>query len=478
MQAEFKILTAAQVAKSEKQTIDSGAALETLMERAGAAVYQHIITKYPPQPTQVVCGPGNNGEDGYVVARLLKQQGWPVQVVATPLKQVSPAAKEWTDLTLEFDPSSIKEGALIVDGIFGTGLKYQLDGIYAQMVEALNQKADHIISIDIPSGIHTDTADVMGVAIKANATVTFNFRKPAHVLLPGRQYCGNLTIYDIGLEALDADEIHVYLNNPILWQQLYSLPDETTHKYMRGFLHILGGSEMTGAARFAADAARRMGTGMVLIASLEKAQAIYEAECAGVLTKSIHKPEEFADNEQATVALIGPGSGRTDFTKSVVLAWLKTGKPCVLDADALYVFKDNADELFKMIKGPVVLTPHEGEFSRLFKAMGSKIERAQQAATQSGAVVLLKGADTVIADPKGLTLVQDHSSAFLATGGTGDILAGMIASLLGQGLDGLSASGFATWVHSQIAENIGLGFLAEDMPANIPIILKEILSRD
>lgn len=463
---------------AEKYTIEQGASVQELMERAGRAVFLEITSRYSKSPIQVICGPGNNGGDGYVVARLLQEAGWTVSVIAPLEPNKAHSYSLWKGETKPFDTESLESGSLMVDAMFGIGLQRDLDNHYAAMVTAMNSMASHIISVDIPSGVHTDSAHIMGFAVEADLTVTFNFRKPGHLLLPGRMRCGEVVLHDIGLHHKQNGESLVYANHPSLWRHLYPLPTELSHKYSRGYLNILGGVEMTGAARLVAMAARRMGIGMTRIESRPESHEIYQAECLGTLTKAIKEPAEFAEEERLTAAVLGPGCGRSHFTKEAVLVWLETEKPCVLDADALYIFKDDPGELFSKLYPGVVLTPHEGEFHHLFDLTGNKIERVQKAAALSGATVLLKGADTVISDPSGLTIIDADTSSHLATGGTGDVLAGMIGALLAQNVPSLAAASIASYTHVMAAQRIGLGLIAEDIPDKIPEILKEILQRD
>ena len=388
---------------AERHTVENGTPVTTLMERAGNAVFEEIIKRFQPQLVQVICGPGNNGGDGYVVARLLQERGWPVEVIAPSQPNKAHSYALWQGTTRPFSPDSLAANALFVDAIFGIGLVRDLDDSFSAVVSRMNEIASPIVAIDIPTGVHTDTGHIMGFAAQANLTITFNFRKPGHLLLPGREKCGELVVHNIGLLRPEDESGDLYVNHPSLWQHLYPLPTDLSHKYNRGYLNILGGPEMTGAARLAASSARRMGVGMTRIESLPVSHDVYKAECVGTLTRAISRPEEFANEERVSAALIGPGSGRSEFTKKTVLAWLDTEKPCVLDADALFVFKDNPQELFGKLYPEVVLTPHEGEFQNLFNVTGNKMQRAQEAARLCRATILLKGADTVIAHPSGLT---------------------------------------------------------------------------
>lgn len=463
-----------QIKRAESYTIESGTSVETLMERAGLSVFEEISIRYQKQPVQVLCGPGNNGGDGYVIARLLSEAAWPVEVLepAEPSKALS--RSKWSGPTLNLSCENLKEN-LIVDALFGIGLKRNVQKPYSEIITALNSKPRPVVSVDIPSGIDSDTGAAQGCAIKSNLTVTFDLKKIGHLILPGKSYCGELTVKPIGIMRDPAEIIQVYANTPELWQHLFPLPDEFTHKYTRGFLSILGGDQMPGAAILASLAARRTGVGMCRIESTTSAIDRYKNHTIGTLTQSISNGLEFANDQRITAALIGPGCGQNDITRQAVLTWLETKKPCVLDADALTLFKNNPQDLFERLHPAVVLTPHEGEFSHLFNLDGCKIEKVQQASNLCGAIVLLKGSDTVIADPTGLTVIQQENSPFLATGGTGDILAGMIASLLAQGMPSIAAAACATYTHSKAASTFGIGLIAEDIPNLIPPVLKTFM---
>lgn len=456
--------------------MDLGISIPELMEKAGISVVEAIEKAYKKQPVQVICGPGNNGGDGYVVARHLQKKGWPVTVMGAEQKNPPSSKTLWNGPIQAMDENQVAASGIIVDAIFGLGLSKPLRDIYEALVKAINHSKALVVAVDIPSGIQSDTGEIMGYAVKADLTVTFNFKKPGQVLIPGRNYCGSVVVKDIGLKS-PAGEL-ICENHPNLWKHLYPFPTPTSHKYNRGYLAILGGSQITGAARLAAEAARRIGAGLVQIQSLPDVYALYKQECLGVLTREIHEATDFAMDPRFSAALIGPGSGRTDFTHQVVLSWLQTKKPCVLDADALYVFKEDPQKLFNNLHDKVILVPHEGEFSYLFERRVSKIESALEAATISNAVVLLKGADTVIAHPNGRVLVQTQDSPYLATGGTGDVLAGMIAGLLAENVDSLMAAGMGAFVHVKVAQKIGLGLIAEDIAHAIPSVLKDILTRD
>lgn len=448
------------------------------MERAGTAVVKHITSNYLRQPTTVICGPGKNGGDGYVVARQLQKQGWPVKVVAAPGEETTYGERTWIGEKRPFEADSIDENCLVVDALFGTGLTRALTGEFLEIVERVNKVANHIISIDIPSGIHSDSGDVLGTAVKASTTVTFNVRKPGHILLPGKTFAGHILIKDIGIVCPPSQECQIFVNHPVFWIKQIPTPEHHTHKYSRGTLQVYGGPDTIGASLLATQAARRLGAGYVSLWCDPKVKDNYQGFTPGLVVREFQKPEEFIDQYDHSSFLVGPGAGQSDFVQDLVLKILKTGRPCVLDADALSVFKSSPEKLHKSLHDKCIITPHQGEFERIFDISGGKIDRTQKAAQMTGAIVLFKGADTVISDPTGKTHVQDDSTPRLATAGTGDVLAGMIASLLSQGMPPMEAASCSVWLHSQAAKAFGVGLIAEDIPDLIPEILRKLRTRD
>ena len=471
------VLTTAEVIELEKRTVKAGISFTTLMEKAGAAVYQTIVENFQPTATTILCGPGNNGGDGYVVAKLFKANGWSVKVAtksstAAMSRHATLHRSQWDGEIIDLDLAALEGCGLVVDGLFGTGLARDLTGDYQTMV---SQSQIPCVSIDIPSGINSDTGQIMGGAIKAQITVTFGYRKPGHLLLPGRVHTGQLVVADIGFIEPDLEEITTFVNRPELWQPYVQESSLEDHKYKRGHVLIRGGIEMTGAARLASHAARRIGAGMVTISCAPEVRQIYALSTPGVLTVEETDFGDLLVNKPKSAVLLGPGNGVNQATKQAVVTTLSSRTPCVLDADALTVFEDNPDELFDLIVGPCILTPHEGEFSRLFNHQGDKISRSQAAAQQSGAVVLLKGADTVIVASEGSPImIQDNAPPYLATAGTGDVLAGILVGLLGQGFDPFIAACIGSWLHGEAANRIGFGLIAEDLPDIIPTIYSSL----
>jgi NAD(P)H-hydrate epimerase len=361
----------------------------------------------------------------------------------------------------------------VIDALFGAGLTRRVEGIAAGLIDRMNGDKLAAVAVDVPSGLHGDSGEVMGTAPHAQLTVTFFRAKPGHYSLEGLRRCGELQVADIGIPAAVLGKIAPLLwrNEPALWAHALRRSDPGDHKYARGHLTILGGAASTGAARLAALAARRAGAGLVTIASPEAAAAIYRAAEPGnlVTTSSVG---ELLDDERRNAFLIGPGSGVAERTREAVLQALAKRRAVVLDADAVTAFADDPARLFAAVAGPALLTPHEGEFRRLFPdlaAVASKVERARTAAKRSGATILLKGADTIVAAPDGRAVINVHAPAALATAGSGDVLAGIAAGLVARGLGPLAAGAAAAWVHGECAYRFGKpGLIAEDLLDRLP----------
>src|SRR5690606_25398379 len=336
-----------------------------------------------------------------------------------------------------------------------------------------------VCAVDVPSGLDGATGHVRGVAVPAEVTVAFFRKQPGHLLMPGRQLCGELVIADIGIadEALQEVGPDTFENGPALWLQGYPWPAIDGHKYGRGHALVLGGEAMTGAARLAARAAQRAGAGLVTVATPAPAWPVYAAALESIMVQAIDGWDGFqallADTRK-NVAIIGPGAGVNEHTRRCTLAALATRRAAVLDADAITAFAEAPQELFRAIHGPCVLTPHEGDFARLFDAGGDKLSRARQAAARSKAVVLLKGPDTVIAAPDGRAAINANAPPWLATGGTGDVLAGVIGGLLAQGMHAFEAACAAAWLHGECGNAAGPGLIAEDLPAALPGVLRRL----
>lgn len=484
------VLTVAEMGRADALAIASGISGQSLMEAAGEAVAREVRRRWPRSPVAVLCGPGNNGGDGFVAARHLSDAGWPVRLALlgdrSTLRGDAAAMAAWWSREIEPLTPAVLEGAgVVIDAIFGAGLTRPIDGAAREVIEEINCRRLACLSVDLPSGVHGDTGQIMGAAPQAMATVTFFRKKPAHLLLPGRTLCGETTVVDIGIPATVLEQIHPALgeNQPGLWLRNLPWPSVGGHKYDRGHLIIAGGDIMTGAARLAARGARRIGAGLVTVACSRKAHSIYASDQPGTIVLPSDTDEDFAailSDSRRNALLIGPGHGVSAVTRRRVLAGLTARKRCVLDADAITSCAHRADRLFSAAAGATcVLTPHDGEFARLFPdlaEMAGKVARAQAAAKRSGMTILLKGADTVIAGADGRAVINSNAPPTLATGGSGDVLAGMVAGLLSAGMDPFEAAAAAVWMHGESALRCGCVLIAEDLPDRIPDVLNDLRS--
>lgn len=494
------LLTPAEMALADRASIDAGVSGIDLMEAAGHAVANAVQRYWSIRPVLVLCGPGGNGGDGFAAARHLAVAGWQVRLASLcPVAALSGDAAHhaslWHGPVEGFSVSLLNDAQIVVDAIFGSGLSRSVDGTAGMMIEAMIQRASVICAVDVPSGMDDATGAVLGVAAPAAVTVTFFRKKPGHLLSPGKTLCGKLEVADIGtpesvFDAIKAEigktgeRCQTWENGTALWESAYPWPHPEGHKYQRGHALILGGAKITGASRLTARAATRVGAGLVTLAAPKQVWAVYATALTGVMVRALRRDQagqvniDFADllsDVRHNAIAIGPGVGVGDGTRGAVIGALSTRRAVVLDADALTSFAEEPAILFKAINGPCVLTPHEGEFARLFDVAGDKLTRARQAAKTSGAVVLLKGSDTVIAEPGGRAVINSNAPATLATGGSGDVLTGFVTGLLAQGLDPFRAACAATWLHGEVATAFGAGLIAEDIPDGLPDVLNRLL---
>jgi NAD(P)H-hydrate epimerase len=454
-----------------------------LMQNAGEAVAREIQRRFSPRAVSVLCGPGNNGGDGFVAAAMLAQSGWPVRVallgeVESLHGDAQYHARRWSGVIEALSPALIENADLVIDALFGSGLNRRLDHKVKDVLGYATRRALPIVAVDIPSGIMGDGGENIGAA-PAVCTVTFMRKKPGHLLLPGREACGDVVVADIGIPqaVLDSLGLDTWENTPALWLDKLPRWHANINKYSRGHALLYGGYPMTGAARMAARAAARSGAGLTTIAVPEHAFAIYAAALTSIMAQPLAQDEDFARllaDPRYTAFSIGPGAGVSDATRLRALRMLNTGKPVVIDADAISAFASRPGELFQAIHGACVITPHEGEFKRIFDVSGDKLARARQAARRSGAVVVLKGADTVIAAPDGRAVINSNAPATLATAGSGDVLGGFILGLLSQDMEAFPAAAAAVWLHAAAAASFGAGLIAEDLPDLLPAVLRQL----
>ena len=483
MKLQKALLSVRQMGDADRLTVAAGTPARTLMESAGKAVASEIERRWPARPVTVLCGPGNNGGDGFVAARLLAEAGWPVRIALLGARshlagEARHHAEQWSGTVEPLTPAAIDGAKLVVDAIFGSGLSRALAGPAQETLAAAAHKGLMIVAVDVPSGLMGDTGEAFG-AVAAVLTVTFSCKKPGHLLLPGRLLCGEVVVADIGIPPSVIEQIvpDTFENDPRLWIADLPRPHDGSNKYTRGHALIFGGYPMTGAARMAARAAARAGAGLTTLAVPEIALPIYAAALTSVMVQCLATPEDFdrlLKDQHISALLIGPGAGASQETRTRVLAMLATGRPTLLDADAITAFQDDPPALDRAIVGPCVLTPHDGEFRRLFDPGGDKLTRTRRAALRSGAIIVLKGSDTVIAAPDGRVVINANAPPTLATAGSGDVLSGIGLGLLAQGMNPFLAAAAAVWLHGAAGTEFGPGLIAEDLPDLLPCVLRRL----
>lgn len=507
----LELLTSQEMGAADRQAVVLGVASLTLMENAGRCVADAVATLAPAGGRiGVLAGPGNNGGDGFVAARLLEERGFDVLLgllgsTAELRGDAAVMAGRWTGEVRPAGALALEDCDVIVDALFGAGLSRPLEGQAAEVVEAINAAGKPVVAVDVPSGLDGSTGEAAGPVVRATHTVTFFRRKPGHVLLPGRLLCGAVTVADIAIPeaVLAAVRPQTFLNGPALWLGSFPWPRLEGHKYSRGHAVVVSGpAAATGAARLGARGALRVGAGLVTVAAEQEAVAVNAAHLTAIMLRAYRGPlglAELLSDARKNAVLIGPGRGVGTDVVEEVMTLLATAAAVVLDADALTAFADGQENggsafgftpmsarapspgragLMSAIKrrqAAVVLTPHEGEFQRLFPGLsGSKLERVRTAAQDSGAVVVLKGPDTVIAAPDGRAVINDNGPPWLASAGTGDVLAGFVTGLLAAGMPAFPAASAAVWLHGACAAARGPGLIAEDLPERLPEILDRL----
>jgi ADP-dependent NAD(P)H-hydrate dehydratase / NAD(P)H-hydrate epimerase len=493
----IEILTNGEMAEADRMTIASGVSGFSLMENAGKAVADTVAMRHAPGVRVfVVAGPGNNGGDGLVAARLLTERRYAVKVLLVGELQklkgdAAEAAKRWKGQIVAAQPDELQGAGVIIDALFGAGLDRPVEGLALAMIDAMNDQTAPIIAVDLPSGVNGTSGAVMGTAVRATHTVTFFRKKVGHLLFPGRARCGAISVAQIGIadSVLTRIEPQTFENIPDLWRNKFPVPRAEGHKYDRGHAAIVSGPVWsTGAARLAARSALRAGAGLVTIASPRDALAVNAAANLAVMVRPVDgaaQLREFLADPRFNAVAIGPGIGVNEGTCELVLATLAGDRGVVLDADAMTSFAETPQELATVLKAradsATILTPHEGEFSRYFHSLdprtevGSKLDRARCAARLSGATVLIKGADTVVAAADGRASIASNAPAYLATAGAGDVLTGIIAGLLAQHMPAFEAASAGVWLHGEAARAFGPGLISEDLPEMLPRVYRALL---
>ena len=477
------LLRVGQMQEADRLTEAAGTSGRDLMQSAGVAVARETMARWSARRVAVLCGPGNNGGDGFVAASVLASAGWPVRVGLTgPVEALRGDAAfhaaRWKGPVEPLDSRVLEGAGLVVDAIFGAGLSRPLETGVVSVLQTARERGTAVVAVDVPSGVMGDTGESLG-AVQATLTVTFTRKKPGHLLLPGRDLCGTLVVVDIGTPAsvLEHIDVDTWENDPARWRHRLPQLEASGNKYSRGHALLAGGYPTTGAARMAARAAARVGAGLTTIAVPERGLDVYASALTSIMVRPLAVASDLPrllEDRRFSACLIGPGAGVGPETREHALAMLGSDRPVVLDADALTVFAQDPQALFGAIRGPCVLTPHEGEFARLFDASADKLTRARRASRESGALIVLKGADTVIAAPDGRAIINANAPPTLATGGSGDVLGGMILGLLAQGMDAFDAAAAAVWMHGAAAQDFGPGLLAEDLPDLLPGVMRRL----
>ena len=451
------ILIAAQMRDAEQAAIAAGVAEYTLMERAGAAAAEIIWRAGAKRDLLVLCGPGNNGGDGFVIARLLRARGVPVRVAALGESRTESSRTARAAWNGPIEPlADAAPATQIVDALFGTGLSRGLDAAVADQLAALTAQASFSYAIDLPSGVETDSGALLSRVPAFGICIALGALKPAHLLYPAAGCFERLLCADIGIEA---PERICRLEPPTL-----AMPAAAAHKYSRGLVAVVGGA-MAGAGGLASHAAARSGAGMVHHIGIEAPKAGPDA----IVALQGDGPDEVAallGDQRLAAVVAGPGMGRDDRASARLASVLACDRPLVLDADALTLL---GDETALSVPAGSILTPHEGEFVRLFGDLsGSKIDKALEAARRSSAVIIYKGADSVIAAPDGRATVASGASSWLSTAGTGDVLAGLVAGRLAVTGDSFRAACEGVWLHGEAARRAGAAFIADDLIMHLP----------
>ena len=479
------VLSVEQMYAADQAAIGMGISGEALMEEAGRQTAEAILEKFGPQPTAVLCGPGNNGGDGFVIARHLKSAGAKVSLALLGEKaklngDAAVMAKRWRAKTRPLDDRVLSGVNLVVDALFGAGLSRAICGTAREVLEAAEKSGLSIISVDIPSGVDGDTGEILGYAPTAALTVTFFRPKYGHFLYPGRGHCGETKVVDIGIPETVLTKIkpQIFANEPSVWLDAWRPLGPMDHKYSRGHAVILSGpAGKSGAARLAAAAALRVGAGLVTVASPRGAVAEHAAQLNAIMIDPWRDSMGFRrllSDPRRNAVCLGPGAGVGKQLRENVLTALNLEKATVLDADAITAFASSPKSLFRNLHGNCILTPHQGEFGRLFNLGGDRLKMARAAAIECTAVVLLKGPDTVIASPDGRTVINKNAPPQLATAGSGDVLAGLCTGILAQGVPAFEAAAIACWLHGAVGNHLGLGLIAEDLASALPAVLKEL----
>lgn len=486
------LLTPDEMTQADAMAARSGIPSFDLMLRAGHAVAAAALRRFPDALRFVVfCGPGNNGGDGYVAAMALAESGVDVAVFAAgdPARlsgDAGQAFEKWGGRPSALEEFRPRTGDVVIDALFGAGLSRDLPGNVLQVIADVSGASLPVLAVDLPSGICGRTGRVLGAAFHAHCTITFMARKPGHLLLPGKSLCGDVEVFDIGIPAriVLAAAGKTGENRPELWRRFLPVTAAESHKYRRGHLGVFSGPfSSTGAARLSALAGLKTGAGLVTVASPKDAMPVNADHLTAIMLRQVDRLEDlqaWLETAKLSAFVLGPAFGIGVRARDFALAL--QDHPLVLDADGITSFKEDPQTLFDAFSSGethLVLTPHEGEFGRLFPDLAAdpdlgKVEKARKAAERAHAVIVYKGADTVIAAPDGRANINANGPPSLATAGSGDVLAGMIGALLAQGMPAFEAACAGVYLHGETAHLAGPGLTAEDLAAQTGMAMAKL----
>lgn len=492
-QSSYVLLTTQQAQALDKAAIGLGVSGESLMESAGKAVAA-TLADYIGTPLEaggtviILCGPGNNGGDGFVAARHLEEWGYPVSlrcsVLPSALKDDAKlAADKWHGPVETMTSTGFGDAAAIVDCLFGVGLNKAIEGEIAEIVEAVNNAETFVLAVDVPSGLSADTGLPMGPCVEAGATATFTFKKVGHAIVPGRYLSGgnsNIVVSDIGVpdKAFLGINSLEFENIPDFWGTNFPFSGPQTHKYERGHMLVLGGKEPTlGASRLASIAGLRVGAGLVTLAAPSETYPVQASALMDVMVRRFDSAFGFmgiVNDPRIKAVLVGPGAGLGEKTVDLVKQVGAKNKHLVLDADALASLVNRVDVIHDLKSPEIVLTPHEGEFAELFPKFDfnkDRLDAVRRAAKSTKTVIVLKGVSTVVAAPDGRVTIATNAPSWLSVGGTGDVLSGMICGLMTQGMPAFEAASAGVWLHGEAGMKAGRGLIASDLLDVIPRVL-------
>lgn len=476
--ANLALYTIDQIKQAEKLTKDAGVEEIDLIERAGRGIAEFIANRFDRRPVVFLCGPGSNGSDGFIAANILDRAGWNVRVYCSkPVVMMegvtAQAAKMWTGDIEMLSEIVLDDDYIVVDAVLGSGLNRALPSEITETFNAVRQEDVTVVAVDVPTGLRSDLT-VDPNTLKANYTITTTRPRIEHVLQPGAQYCGRIHVIDIGINptTFAGMDVSAHLNSPELWSHYWRVPDSHTHKYIRGHVGILGGSELIGASRLAVSGAMRSGAGLGTIVTTKEAAKVYQAVVAPeVMVRGFDNAKEAADKMQerhVSVCLIGPGADESLSMEDLARECAEHDMQVVLDGDAL----GNVP-----LEYATVITPHDGEFARMFPDLvdiPNKLDRAKKAAAKANCIVVLKGMDTIIASPDGRAYVNNKASPWLSTAGSGDVLAGSVAGCLAQKLPPFEAACSAVWIHGTASLKLSPGMVASELPIAMARTLTDI----